>query len=331
VKSTLLAAGVLLTLPTDSELATRYASGTALRIESRLELEMETTAMSMLRDGEPVEGRGFGGGGSSTTLKGVVVDRYVEAAAGAPTRVRRLWTELEGEAVMSMGGEDRSLALESDFTGVEVELSREESGELSAEVVEGSGPDVDVLARLRPELALDAFLPGTPVAEGAEWNLDSAAVLHGLGLDVTLFRRPQREGEGGGPGGGPGGGRRGGFGGRGGSVEGQLAAAEWSGRATFAALEDFEGVSCARIALSLEGESESDEEGTSASFQARLQGSLWFDLTAKRPAGLDLEGTLESEMDMTREREGSVTEIHRESEGTFSQRVRVTSAPFERE
>lgn len=325
MKSTLLAAGVLLTLPTDSELATRYASSTALRIESRLELEMETTAMSMLRDGEPVEGRGFGGGGSSTTHRSVVVDRYLEAA-GAPTRVRRLWTELEGEVVMNMGGEDRSLALESDFADLEVELSRDESGELSAEVVEGSGPDVDVLARLRPELALDAFLPGKPVAEGAEWSLDSAAVLHGLGLDVTLFRRPEREGEGGGPGGG----RRGGFGGRGGSVEGQLAAAEWSGRATFAALEDFEGASCARIALVLEGESESDEEGTSASFQAKLEGSLWFDLTALRPVGLDLKGTLESEMDMTREREGSVTEIHRESEGTFSQRVRVAAAPFER-
>jgi hypothetical protein len=323
VKSTLLAASVLLLVSADRELATLYAAESALRVESRLELALETTAMSMLRDGEPVEGRGGMGGGSQTVLRSVVVDRYVEVASGAPGRVRRQWSELEGETSMSMGGEDRSQTLESDFADLVVELVRDEDGEVAAEVVEGSGPEVEVLARLRPELALDAFLPAGAVAEGAEWTLDSASVLRGLGLDVTLFRRPAREGEGGG---GPGG-RRGGFGGRGGSVDGMLAAAQWSGRASFAALEEFEGVECARIALTLAGESETEDEGSSSSFQAALEGSLWFDLAARRPVALDLEGRLSSEMDMTREREGSVTEIHRESEGTCVQRVRVSAAP----
>lgn len=323
MQSTVLASSVLFLLSADRDLATAYAAESALRVESLMEIEMETTAMSMLRDGEPIEGRGGAGGGSASSHKSVVVDRYVEVVGGAPSRVQRHWAELEGQVTMSMGGEDRALALESDFADLKVEIVRDEDGEISAEVVEGSGPEVELLARLRPELALDAFVPADAVAEGAEWALDSAAVQRGLGLDVSLFRRPEGEGAGGG--------RRGGFGGRSGSVETQLAAAEWSGRATFAALEVFEGVECARIALVLEAESETDDEGTTASFQAKLEGSLWIDLSAHRPVGLDLEGALTSEMDMTREREGSVTEIHRESEGTFSQRVRVASAPYESE
>ena len=316
MQSTVLASSVLLLLSADRDLATAYAAESALRVESLMEVEMETTAMSMLQDGEPIEGHGGAGGGSASSHKSVVFDRYVEVAGGAPSRVQRHWAELEGQVTMSMGGEDRALALESDFGDLKVEIVRDEAGEISAEAVEGSGPEVEVLARLRPELALDAFLPADAVAEGAEWALDSAAVQRGLGLDVSLFRRPEGEGAGGG---------------RSGSVETQLAAAEWSGRATFAALEVFEGVECARIALVLEAESETDDEGRTASFQAKLEGSLWVDLSAHRPVGLDLEGTLSSEMDMTREREGSVTEIHRESEGTFSQRVRVASAPYESE
>lgn len=326
MKSFALAASALLLVSADRELATQYAAETALRVESKLELAMETKAMSMLRDGEPVEGRGMGGGGSQTTLRSVVVDRCAEVASGAPSRLRRSWVELEGEVSMSMGGEDRSMTLESDFADVVVELARDEDGEISAELVEGSGPAVEVLAHLRPELALDAFLPAGAVAEGAEWALDSAAVKRGLGLDVTLFRRPEGESGGGGPGGGR---RGGGFGGRGGSVEGMLAAAEWSGRATFAAVEEFEGVECVRIALALEGENETDEESMSSSFEARLEGSLWFDVAARRPVGVDLDGTLASEMDMTREREGSVTEIRRESAGTYAQRVRVAAASWE--
>jgi len=327
MKSAALLLCALVTLSAEVDVATRYAAQSALRVETRIEIEMETTAMSMLRDGEPVEGRGFGGGGSKLELSSTLVDRYLEVAGGAPTRVRRQWSDLEGATTFSMGGEDRSLALESDFEDLLVELVRDEDGELSVEAVEGSGPAVEVLARLRPELALDAFLPTGAVADGAEWSLDSAAVLRGLGLDVALFRRPEGE-----AGGAAGGGRRGGFGGsRGGSTEAQLAAAEWSGRATLAGLEIFEGVECARITLVLEGESETDEDSSSSSFAAKLEGALWFDLAAHRPVGLDLEGKLSSEMDSTREREGSVTEIHRESAGTCSLRVRVRSTPYESE
>lgn len=323
MKSTLCAACVLLALPADHELRTVYRAESALRIESTLELEWETTAMSMVRDGEPVEGRGFGGGGTSSTTRSVVVDRYLEVAGAAPARVQRRWEELEGESSMSFGGEDRSLTLESDFEDLLVELARDEDGELAVEVLEGTGPDVEVLERLRPGLALDAFLTGDAVAEGAEWTLDSDAIRHGLGLDVSYFRAPQREG--GGPGGGRGGGRRGGFGG---GADAQLAGVEWSGRARFAALEVFEGLECARIALELEGESEREDESSSSTTTAELEGTLWVALESRRPVGLDLEGAIASEMDSTRERDGSVMEMHRESEGTYKQRVRVGDAPF---
>lgn len=325
MKPTTFVACALLALSADSDLRSTYEAQTALRIETTLELSMETTAMSMVRDGEPIEGRGFGGGGSSSTTRSVVVDRYLEAAAGAPSRVRRHWEELEGESVMSFGGEDRSLGLESDFEDLVVEITRDEDGEVEAEVVEGDGPAVEVLGRMRPSLALDAFLPGEEVGEGAEWALESDAVRRGLGLDVSVFRAPQREG-------GPGGGGRGGRGGgRGAGPEAMLASVEWSGRATFAGLEVLEEVECARIELKLEGEYERDEDNSTSTLKAELEGTLWFDLAAKRPLRLEVEGSVTSESDSTRERDGSVMEMHRESEGTFSQRVLVAPAPFEEE
>jgi len=334
VKFPLIATGALILIAADRDLSTTYTAETALRVDTKIDFEVETTAMSMTRDGEPVEGRGgFGGGGTSGSTHSVVVDRYQTVAGGAPTKVKRSWTDLEGETTMSFGGEDRSMTMESDFDDLVVEISVDEDGEVAAEVVDGSGPEVEVLSHLRPGLALDAFLPSGAVAEDAEWALESESVLRGLGLDVPLFHGPPRGGPGGpGGGGGGGGGRRGGFGGgRGGSLDSQLAGAEWSGRATFAGQEVFEDVECARIALQLEGESDTEDDSTSANFKVKLEGSLWIDLGAKRPMALELEGGASSEMDMSRERDGSVTEIHRETEGTYKLKVRVESTAFAEE
>ncbi|HVS18043.1 MAG TPA: hypothetical protein VMT18_05540, partial [Planctomycetota bacterium] len=307
MKSKLFAVCALTLVSADRELSTVYTAETALQIETRIELELEST-MSMVRDGEPVEGRGFGGGGSNSAARGVTVDRYLEAAGGAASRVQRRWEQLEGELTMDFGGEERSLTLESDFEDLVVEIARDEDGELAVEVVEGTGPDIELLERLRPGLALDAFLAGEAVAEGTEWPLESEAIRRGLGLEISLFRAPEREDGGAGRGGRG----RGGFGGRGGGPDSLLAGVEWSGRATFSALEVFEGVECARIALEIEGESESDDENVSSTTEVELEGTLWFDLAARRPIGLEIEGRISSEMDMTRERDGSLTEIHRE-------------------
>ncbi|HVS20080.1 MAG TPA: hypothetical protein VMT18_15860, partial [Planctomycetota bacterium] len=71
--------------------------------------------------------------------------------------------------------------------------------------------------------------------------------------------------------------------------------------------------------------------GVSSTTEVELEGTLWFDLAARRPIALEIEGAISSETDMTRERDGSVTEIHRESEGTYEQSVRVSTTAFETE
>lgn len=315
------------------ELATRYQAERALRVSSETTLKMETTRLEMLRDGEPVEARGgFGGGGSTETRRCVHVDRFMACADGQPTQVRRTWETTEGEVEMDFGGESRGLVLESPFEGLTVEIKSDEDGELSYEVVEGSDPGQEALERLRPQLAPDALLPSGAVEEGDSWDVDQSAIQRALGLDLAevLFKRPD-PGEGGGPGGGGGGGRggRGGFRGGGGSATAMLGGAEWTGKATYKGEADRDGVRCAVIAIELEAESETDGEGMTSTFEAKLEGELLFALENRLPVAFALEGSLRSEMDSERERQGSVIETHRESEGTFKLSYRVEAAAYE--
>ncbi len=311
------------------DLSTRYAAEHALKVETETTLKMETTAMEMLRDGEPVEGRGnFGGGGSTERRKSVHVDRFLECADGQPSRLRRSFEAVEGEIEADFGGETRSSSIDSPFSGLTLELSREEQGEVAVEVVDGSAPDEEALAGQALELALDALLPPGDVDAGESWALDKSAVLRALALDVGagMFPRPQDERPEGRGGGGRGG--RGGM--RGGSTAQMLSGATWGGRATLKeGLEDQGGTSCALIEIELEAERDlSDGEGTSGSFEAKLQGRLYFAVDARRPVLLELEGSLSSEIDSQREREGSRIEMHRESEGSLAYRVSVTETGF---
>ena len=322
-------AALALALP-PQELSTRYQPERALRVTSETTLSMETTRSEFLRDGEPVEGRGgFGGGGSSETRKTVHVDRYLDCVEGRPTRMRRSWQEADAETEMNFGDQSRGFALESPFEDVVVEITSDEDGELSYEVVEGSDPGQEALERLRPALALDALLPSGEVAEGDSWDLEGEAIARGLGLDLAdvLFARPD-PGEGGGGGRGGGRGGRGGMRGGGGGL-GQLARAEWSGQATFKGTGDREGVACAVIGLELEASSEMDGEGMTSVFEAELSGELYVALEGRRPVALELEGSLRSEMDSERERNGVVMESHRESEGTFELTCLVEETDFE--
>jgi hypothetical protein len=331
VKTTALlcAAALAVSLP-PAELATRYEAEQAVRVTTGWTLAMETTASEFLRDGEPIEGRGgFGGGGREETRRSVHVDRWLACADGRPTRVRRSWQEVEGDLEMDWGGESRGFALESPFEDVAVEVARDEDGELSWEVVEGSDPGQEALEPLRPELAVDALLPRGEVEQGETWDLEPEAIARTLGLDLAdvLFQRPD-PGDGGGGGRGGRGGRGGGMRG-GGSTLGQLAGAEWSGQATYAGEVDYEGTRCALIEIELEAESESDGEGMTRSFEAELEGKLYVDLEARRPLALDVEGDLATEMDSERERQGVLIEMHRAEEGRFELAYRVEAASSE--
>jgi hypothetical protein len=324
----LLCAAALAASLAPAELATRYEAEKAVRVTCETTLSMETTASEFLRDGEPIEGRGgSGGGGREEARRSVHVDRWLDCADGRPARVRRSWQEVEGDLEMDFGGESRGFALESPFEDVAVEIGRDEDGDLSWEVVEGSDPGQEGLERLRPELALDALLPYGEVAEGDSWDLEAEAIARALGLDLAdvLLRRPDPgEGQGGGGRGGRGGGRRGG-----GSSLGQLAGAEWTGKASFEGEVEFEGTRCALIELELEAESEMDGEGMTRTFEAELEGRLYVDLEARRPLALEVEGDLRTEMDSERERQGMLIEMHREEEGRFELACRVEATGFE--
>jgi hypothetical protein len=324
----LVSVGALLAL---QELATRYEPEHAVRVVSETKLEIESSTQ-MTRDGQPLEGRGGGNSTLSETRKSTHVDRYVACAEGKPTKVRRTFESTEGEVEFSSGDNSRATSLESPFGGVTVEIDADEDGELSHKVVEGSDPGQEALEKLRPELALDALLPSSAIEEGGSWELEGPAIARALGFDLVdvLFKRPEPE-EGAGGGGGPGGGRGGGRGGMRGGGMGlrQLAEAEWSGKATFKGEAEREGVRCGVIALEIEGESQSDGEMGSSSSEAKLSGELYFALEARRPVALELEGTLHSEMDSEREREGVVTEIHRESDGSFKLTCTVSETAFQ--
>ncbi len=335
-------------------LATRYDEERPLRIEWKTSLELETTSMEVTRDGEPVEAGSGAGPSLRTTHHAVVVDRVLETREGRPARVRRAFETLEGKGEFTFGEETRDSESEVPLEGVTLELVEDEEGEVQVEVVEGEAPSDDsaleghVLA-----LALDALLPEGEVEVGAEWELESAAILRALALDVdgALFPPPEAEEPAGG--GGERGGQRSGRGRMRGLSE-LFGALEWEGTAKLEALdEEHEGTSCAAIAIELEGRGELEEPeppggggrerlpgilgpgpGSSAraagaagtSAEVALTGKLLFALEEGRPLLFEVEGHVTIERDSERSRGGSSMRVRSTQVGQFTQRAELTQA-----
>jgi hypothetical protein len=301
--------------PAGDDLATRYESGKAVRIETRMAFELELVEMT--RNGQPVE-RAVGTG-VSETLESVVVDRWVECANGRPSRVVRTFEEVGGTAELDFGEESREQEIESAFEGVVVELARDEEGEVEREVVEGEAPEDEALERLSLELDLDALLPEAAVEPGESWDLGADAIRRALGfeLDEALFPRASSEGADGRPGA------------QGGGSQRPLADAEWSGTAKYSGIEEHEGEECYVVELALAGTREIDEGRTRGTFEAKLTGKLWVGGEERRPVALEVEGTLTAESDTQRDRRDEPIAIHRYSAGTFEESVSLTQATFE--
>jgi hypothetical protein len=335
------------------ELETEYRPGEAVRVELATTITLETTAMEMERDGEPVEGR-FGAGGPTETTRHVVhVDTVVEATDGAPTVVRRAFEEVGGKTIGTRRDEAFERELESPFAGVTLELTLEDD-EVQVEVVEGSEPDHDgALEGHRLALGLDALLPSGEVAVDEEWELEAEAVRRAIGADVraALFPPPSPGERGQGGRGGGGGGGRGGRGAGGGDQGGQaLALAEWEGTAVLASIEEGDdGSQHATIELELEADGELPERvfgprggrggggglalapGTAplraTTFEVELEGTLTFDIDAHRPVSLELEGTLSVSSETERETpNGGTFRMSREQSGTVSITTTITEA-----
>ncbi|MBK7875137.1 MAG: hypothetical protein IPJ77_05215 [Planctomycetes bacterium] len=328
-------------------LHSRYEKDRAVRVEVEMSMSMDTET-KMERDGEPVEGRGMGGMSSDSEYKEVHVDHVVEAEDGKPSKVKRHFEELGGTRTMSFGEEERSNDVETPIAGLTILLSGDDA-EPTVEVVDGKKPeDEKAFEKERIGLFLDGVLPTKDVEEGATWDLSKEQVLSILRLDAHrgLFPPPQREGGEGGEGGGRrGGGRMGGFGGGDLSL---LFGADWKGKAKLTdAEEEVGGVKCAVIELELTASGElpmpemraggrrermlSPESAPFGnSYEVTLEGKLAFDLAAKRPASLTVEGKLSNTMDMEREgREGGTMKIHTERNGKFKLSVKVSEEKVE--
>jgi hypothetical protein len=230
-----------------------------------------------------------------------------------------------------------------------IELTVDEEGTPSAEIVEGSAPEDETLLEGHAlTLALDALLPEGSVEEDASWELDDAAVKRALSLalDAKLFPEPKREEPSGGGGGERGQGRRG-FGRRGSSAARLLSGVEWTGKATLvSAATDHEGESCAQVKLELKAEGEIPEPperggggrgfalelgalaGTAAlegTIQVELEGELFISLARRAPVALELSGQIDTENHTEREgRDGAIIESHSTQSGELSLAVVVT-------
>lgn len=334
---------------------TEYAAERELLIESECTLDMEQITFELVRDGEPMEIPDRGDMGSSETRTVVVRETIQDVdKEGAPIEQLRAYETVELASTQSWGGEEMVNEREGRLHEVTLALKIED-GETVCEVEDGVEPEEEeALEGHLFGLGIDFALPTEEVEEGATWDLDNDAVRAILGLDIerALFGgRPARpEGEEGGRGGrgGRGGGR-----GWGGSRSGGFSAlveAEWEGEATLESVEeDLDGVKCCLITLKLEasGEFEPPEREwggggrgrggralglesafsgavVGVSYEADLEGKLWFALEEKRPAQLEVEGDVSVISETVREFRESSMEMYRESEGEFELTVTIT-------
>jgi hypothetical protein len=326
-------------------LRTDYGRDRSLTVSVVSSSQTEVTRNEMLRDGEPVEGRGgFGGGGSSSERSYSYTDTVLAVKDGAPTKVKRAFGDVGGTATRPGRDGDVEQELESAFSGaiVVIDATGEET---KIEVVEGELTDEQV-AGLVPTLALDRLLPDGEVEAGKSWELSGEDFLAavGDGFERQLFRRPMpaEGGEGRGPGGRGQGGR--GMGGMGGGLS-VLAQGEWDAKATLAdETEEVDGVTVQVIELEAEVTGELPEPAMGGgrrgrafglaevpranTFEAKLEGRLLWSKAEARPVRLELKGKVTTETHTEREiPDGGSFEMHREQETNVEMTVEVTAGP----
>ena len=334
----------LLALVGGTTLGTDYAKERALKIETDYQVAMETVESSMERDGQPVEGRGMGGGKSDSTWHIVQVDEVQSHEGKKPTKVKRTYEKVGGERNFSMGDTDRKSDLESPFEGATLQLTGEGEN-VKVEFLEGKKPDHEgALEGHRLELALDALLPDKDVEKDAHWDLDAAQIKRALGLDLrkALYPPPPAPEGAGGGGGGGGGGRRGGMG-RGGGGGGIPADAEWTGKAKLVSLdEEVDGQKCAKVEIQIGAHGDLPEQAMGGGGRGRMfepesalpffastysveaKGEFYFSLDSKRPVKLELEGTQEIVVDREMKREESTMKMHSKQQGKLKVKIAVS-------
>ncbi len=189
---------------------------------------------------------------SDSTWHVVQVDEVQAHEGKKPTKVKRSYEKVGGEANVAFGENENTIPFESPFEGATLQLSGDDE-DVKVEFVDGKKPDHEgALVGHKLGLALDALLPDKEVEKDAHWDLDSGADQararprpaqgalpaparsRGCGWRRWRRRRPAR-----------------GMG-RGGGMGGIPADAEWTGKAKLVSLdEDVDGMKCAKIEIEI--------------------------------------------------------------------------------
>lgn len=320
-------------------LGTDYAKDRVFEVSVSQTASTEAVSMEITMNGEPIDrgGRGFGGGGRTSTFSLTTTDVVLAAKEGAPTRVQRTFDEVSGEVSFEMRGEAQEREMESAFEGLTMVLSAE-GDEVEVEVTDGDAPEEERLEGHSLALSLDRLLPEDKVEVGDEWSIEGDDLMAALGqrLQARLIDRPERQE------GGEGRGRRRGRNPRGmSSPLLMLADGDWDITATLTdEAEEVDGVEC--VVITIEAEVEADIEmgqrgrrdraagqegrgGTSeTTCSAEFEGRLLWSVDTQHPARLEFEGSIEISSERVRESERGVMEMSSVTETSFETTIDVT-------
>lgn len=320
-----------------------YTQERTFEVSIESTITSETTHMSMEIDGEAMEGRGMGGGGSETTREISYTERVVEHEDGKPTTVKRTFDTIGGMASMLMGEESRDMDIESMMEGKTV-IVRSDDGDIVTELEDEEADVESMLEGHQLVNLLDGLLPED---DSRQWEADLAALKSALLLDVerALYPRAPRE-EGGRGERGEGGGRGRGRGGRGGggSALGFLNNAEGTVEASIAEeTEEVDGIECIVIELSFEADGDLPEQERrgrggfawmelapterllETTFEVEIEGKLFFSVEEKRPVALELEGEYMLDTQTERETGRGYMVMERTQEGTLEHTITITA------
>ncbi len=342
-----IASTLLLPLPTDGvTLKTDYEALQILRVERSTSFSLETVAFELEVNGEPVDRPGGGGlGGSTTTMKSVVLNDYKTTAEGIPTHIVRTFEELGGSIETEDGEQDLPANPARPEAGLKIDIQVDDEGEQAITVVEGEAPENDKFMKKQAMvLALDVLLPADAVEVDATWELDADAIRKALG-QIMPARAPRPEGQGRRrrgddrfPQDGPPQGRRGGS--RSNGTIGQfLKEAEWAGEAKLTSVEtEHEGEMCALIEVKFEASGELPERqfgggrarrersvsspilpiALEGEAEVELKGKLYFSIEGKHPVAFELQGKLAASETTVRDRGERSMSMYREQEGEIN-------------
>jgi hypothetical protein len=336
-----------------AELNTRYDTERKLTVSIETNQTMETVASETTINGEPREGRGFGGGGTESTVECTYTDTLLSANEGAPKRVEREFGDVTSTTTMGFGEESRDMDRTSPLDGETLSLHVDEEGDTIAKLTDDGDPEHDDMLKGHSiTLPLDGLLPEGDVAEGESWEPEAAAILTALGLDVqgALFPPQERSDEGEGGRGGGRGGRS--WRGSGGSSLRYLNEAEWDSEATLTdRTETVQDLECVVIELTFETEGDMPERSfgrgrdrerspwvwqdafvldpsetlIESTYEVEIEGVLLYSLSEQRPVRLTLEAeiTVETNTEIDRD-EFSMTRYSLQ-EGTIEHTVEIST------